>query len=153
MTEDQGYHVEQDELGRFTEGTTLSSERAREIRSGPHRKQRDQDAAALADAILATMREPDNQEFRDTARELLVRAASGIATKQGGSSMAALTSLSAVIREAFASKPGPSMLAPGPDDACPLCRRVDARSLSLTADAQAYLRGLLRANAELLLKG
>ena len=142
-----GHSIEQDESGRIVK-SELSSERAREIGSGPHRKQRDQEAAALADAILATMREPDNQEFRDTARELLVRAASGIATKQGASSMAALTSLASAIREAFSFRP--QTLPPyEPGRACPHCGQ--GGNLVMTADGLTYLRELVQRNAEMLL--
>jgi len=152
MSEDQqGFHVEQDELGRFTEGTTLSSERAREIRSGPHRKRGEKEADELAKIVLATLPDLDDPKRQRVRDELLRHYCRHATSNKGASALTAIEGIARLIGEAFASKPGPSMLAPGPDDACPLCQRVDARTLSLTAEARAYLRRLVRENAAMLL--
>jgi len=148
MTEPEpDYEIVQDERGRFTEGTTLSPKRAAEIgrlHHGSHKRE----SSELADAILAAMQSPEDEAARVRARELLVRVASEIATKQRSGSMAALTSLAGAIREAFSYHPT-SLPPHRPGTVCAHCG-LDG-SFKVTSDGLAYLRKLVKENAQTIL--
>src|SRR3989337_2829865 len=122
MTEEQEtYHIEKDPVSGRIVSLEQTSERAAEIGALGGRaaaKRRAKDAQELYNALVAVLPALDDVE-RQAARDMLL------------------------VHQACASKPGPSMIAPGASDVGPLCRRVDATTLSLTPAARATLRKLL----------
>ena len=145
----RGHRIEQDESGRIVK-SELSPERAREIGSGPHgAKEKRANAKALADSILQSMRNPDDAAARDEARERLVRAAAAIAAREGTQAMAAVQALASSIREAFTYRPSVTLPPYKPGETCPHCGQ--GGNLAMTEAGLAYLRDLVRRNAEMLL--
>ena len=147
MTEEQEtYHIEKDpETGRIV-SLEQTSERAAEIGALGGRaaaKRRAKDAQELYNALVAVLPALDDVE-RQAARDmLLLHLCRTAVSEKGQSSLTSIQALGQLVGQAFASKPGPSMIAPGASDVCPLCRRVDATTLSLTPAARATLRKLL----------